>query len=269
MQKTINVPPQGNKWGEEMVIEMLIDIERDALETDVLFLGRSLTKMGLYPQLWSYWRKVYSHNEDIMARMMRINCIFECKLCEGALRKQLSPYMALSALKRNHHWNEPPEPDDMGSSSSPTYIRMDADTLKVVGTAENADIYVKVKEQDKNIHPESEPEQCPTHLPEVKEEISQAATSEKVCVEEINKPAEGEKGQPQNATPEMPDILQYFSQGPDHSIDRKFPPALPQREGPDSLPDILQENGEDTTREMPARDPVPEVQNKISYTFHY
>lgn len=149
MKKNIKYPPLGNKWGEEYVVEILMDIEKDALETDILFLGRALTRRGLYPQLWSYWKQVFRRNEDIMSRIMRITCIFEGKVYEGALRKELSPWMAVHALRRHYHWNEDPEPEVTEDNGSTRFIHMDYDTIRVVDSAEFSGTYVKVKNEDK------------------------------------------------------------------------------------------------------------------------
>jgi len=156
MKKNIKCPPQGTKWGEEAVVEILMDIEKDALETDILFLGRALTRRGLYPQLWSYWKQVFHKNEDIMSRIMRITCIFEGKIYEGALRKELSTWMAISALKRNYNWNKESEPEMPEDNGSPRFIHMDYDTLKVIDSAEFSGIYVKVKNEDKKAGPDAE-----------------------------------------------------------------------------------------------------------------
>ena len=156
MEKNIKCPPQGNKWGAEDVVEILMDIERDALEMDILFLGKALTRRGLYPQLWSYWKHIFRDNEDIMSRMMRITCIFEGKIYEGALRKELSTWMALSALKRNYHWNEAPEPEDKGGNESGVFIRLNNDTLIVASDPEFSGTYVKVKKEDKKVLPDGD-----------------------------------------------------------------------------------------------------------------
>ena len=156
MKKSIKKPPLAGRWGEEHVVEILMDIEKDALETDILFLGRALTRRGLYPQLWSYWKQIFRHNEDIMSRIMRITCIFEGKIYEGALRKELSTWMSISALKRNYNWNKEPEPDEMEETGSPRFIHMDYDTVKVMDSPEFSGIYVKVKSEDKKALPNPE-----------------------------------------------------------------------------------------------------------------
>ena len=84
----------------------LMEIMKSAKDPDVLYLGQALERQGLYNQIWSYWTKVFFKNDDILEAMLRIDTIFESKLYVGALRKELSPWVAIFSLKHNHKWSE-------------------------------------------------------------------------------------------------------------------------------------------------------------------
>ena len=98
--------PHPLKWTEERVMINLMEIMKSAKDPDVLYLGQALERQGLYNQIWSYWTKVFFKNDDILEAMLRIDTIFESKLYVGALRKELSPWVAIFSLKHNHKWSE-------------------------------------------------------------------------------------------------------------------------------------------------------------------
>ncbi len=98
--------PNAQKWSEERVIINLIEVEKMAMGDEVLYLGRALIRQGLYANIWGYWKRIFADHDNIMEAMMRIETIFESKLFEGALRKELSPWVAIFGLKHNHKWNE-------------------------------------------------------------------------------------------------------------------------------------------------------------------
>ena len=116
--------PNAQKWTAEHVRELLASIKHDALYTDAEYIGITLSKLDLYPQVWAYWRRAFKDNDDIVEEMMRINGIYESKLVRAGLRKQVSPWVAIFALKRNHGWSENPEPEVEEQRENGMLIRM-------------------------------------------------------------------------------------------------------------------------------------------------
>ena len=116
MQEFSNTSSNAQKWSPEIILKHLVEIEKEAIEGESLFLGRALIKQGLYKHVWTYWKKIMRTDEDIIDRMMRIESIYECKLLEGALKKQLSATMATLTLRYNYQWNDRsmrPRPENM------------------------------------------------------------------------------------------------------------------------------------------------------------
>jgi hypothetical protein len=131
---TQNERPNAEKWDEERVLINLVDIERMALhDAETLFLGRALIRQGLYAHIWGYWKRKFTNHGDIKYMMQRIESIFEARLFEGALRKEVSPWVAIFGLKNNHHWNNMPEgeePDKL--QRQPMYVGLDEKTIMVI-----------------------------------------------------------------------------------------------------------------------------------------
>ena len=46
-----------------------------------------------------------------MELMLRIESLFEAKLLDGALKKQISPWVAMMTLKNSHYWSDNPARD--------------------------------------------------------------------------------------------------------------------------------------------------------------
>ena len=97
--------PNAQKWTIEIVKDELDGIEKEAESGTSYFLGRALAKAGLYKQVWSYWKKTFRDNDDIIEQMLRIETLFEAKILEGALKKELSGPVAALTLKFNYNWN--------------------------------------------------------------------------------------------------------------------------------------------------------------------
>lgn len=88
------------------MITELNEIMKDADIGPSYFLGRALAKRGLYKHVWPYWKKIFRDNDDIMERMMHIETLFEAKIVEGALKKELSGSIAALTLKYNYEWSD-------------------------------------------------------------------------------------------------------------------------------------------------------------------
>jgi hypothetical protein len=104
-----NHRPNALKWTEEAVTNRLLLIETEAITGSSLFLGRALVKYDLYKQIWIYWKQAFCDNETIIDLMLRIEGLFEARLLEGALKKELSQWMVVLALKNNHGWQDKPD----------------------------------------------------------------------------------------------------------------------------------------------------------------
>ncbi len=105
---TNEMHPNAQKWTEENVTEHLLFIAKDAESGTSLFLGRALAKRGLYRHVWSYWKKAFAGNADMMEMFLNIESLFEAKILEGALRKELSSTMAAITLRYNYNWKDKP-----------------------------------------------------------------------------------------------------------------------------------------------------------------
>jgi hypothetical protein len=100
--------PNAQKWTTEVVTEHLQEIEKDVSAGNSYFLGRALIKRGLYSQIWKYWKEVFVEFDDITETMLRIETMLEANLLDAALKKELSPYVAMLTLKNNYHWKDRP-----------------------------------------------------------------------------------------------------------------------------------------------------------------
>ena len=132
--------PNAHKWTEERVGEHLIAIYKDAFNADTMYLGRALVREGLYPDVWRYWKKIFPNNGNIQETMLQIEAIFEARLFEGALKKEMASWVAIFGLKNNHRWCEKPEPEPEERQHSPMLIELTADKIMLVDTG-RSDVY--------------------------------------------------------------------------------------------------------------------------------
>jgi len=126
--------PNATKWTEERVIEHLKEIRRHSFQGDVMYLGRALIREGLYGHVWSYWKRLFANNDAILEAMYQIEYVFEARLFESALKKEVSPWVAIFGLKNNHRWCEKPEPEPEEKKETPMIIELSEDTLIMVRT---------------------------------------------------------------------------------------------------------------------------------------
>ncbi len=111
MSNPFDKHPNAQKWTAETVISLLLAIELDARQGESYFLSKALTKQCLYRHIWGYWKRIFYDNDDIMELMLRIESLFEAKLLDGALKKQISPWVAMMTLKNSHYWSDNPARD--------------------------------------------------------------------------------------------------------------------------------------------------------------
>ncbi len=119
-----------SKWTREKTIKTLQQIE--AIATDEYSITHTLTqalmRLKCYKQLWSYWKKKWENDGEIMDRIYYIEQIFINKLEEGALFRQLHPSACYFILKHNYGYNT------KGESELPSHLRAEfeepTDTLR-------------------------------------------------------------------------------------------------------------------------------------------
>src|SRR4051812_4088959 len=104
--------PNGNsnatKWTLEATLEKLEDIEYEALNEPIYTLGTAMTRCRVHPGLWSYWKKKWAEDEEVMEKIDFIDQIFINKLMEGAITKRLHFGMCKFALQVNYGINDKP-----------------------------------------------------------------------------------------------------------------------------------------------------------------
>ncbi len=104
--------PNATKWTNATVTEYLDRIEKETGEGGPYFLGTALLRQGLYQDIWYYWRKIFFYDDDIFERMLRIETMFESRICEGAIKKELAGWIAMYALKLKHRWEAKEEEEE-------------------------------------------------------------------------------------------------------------------------------------------------------------
>ncbi|MBS1594225.1 MAG: hypothetical protein JST90_07855 [Bacteroidetes bacterium] len=108
-----------SKWTREKTLHLLDKIE--AIATDEFSICDTLTqaliKARCYKQIWSYWKKKWELDEDIMDRIYYIEQIFICKLEDGGLYRRLNASTCHFILKHNYGYNT------KGENELPSYLR--------------------------------------------------------------------------------------------------------------------------------------------------
>ena len=120
------------KWTVEKVTENLEKIKKEVIETDVLYIGEALGRLGTTRKAWSYWKKIFARYEGLLEQMELIEQLFEAKLFRGAMKEGLSIPMSIFALKNNHRWTDKPEPEHDPKQSTGMIIKLSDDTIVLV-----------------------------------------------------------------------------------------------------------------------------------------
>jgi hypothetical protein len=99
--------PTGNtnatRWTLETTLEKLQLIEEYAEDYEhCLQLGRALRHARIYSGIWSYWKKKWADNDEIMDRIGIIEQIFIDRISEGAMTKRLHGGVCIFILKVNY-----------------------------------------------------------------------------------------------------------------------------------------------------------------------
>jgi hypothetical protein len=95
-----------SKWTEERVHQHLIEIKALARDPKELFLRRVLAKLDLYREVWTYWRRKFAGDEDLMDEMNLIKDMFESNLFIAGLKGEISAPFTIMCLKANYGWSE-------------------------------------------------------------------------------------------------------------------------------------------------------------------
>jgi hypothetical protein len=97
--------PNAKKWTPEVINKHLDAVDRMVKEErDCYFLGRALAAQGLGRHVWSYWKRIFAEDDDMLDRMSLIEGRFEVKVFKAGLHREIPPSMAIWILKYVHHW---------------------------------------------------------------------------------------------------------------------------------------------------------------------
>lgn len=102
--ETTDKKPNAQKWTVEKVGKHLDAIETEAWRGYSLFLGSALAKRGLQRHVWSYWKRIFAYDDNILERMYVIDGIFEAKIFEAGLLGFVPARVAIQTLKLTYGW---------------------------------------------------------------------------------------------------------------------------------------------------------------------
>lgn len=105
--------PKNNKnaqrWTHERVVYYLQELEKAANESGALFWGKELERLGLYKDVWAYWKRKFADDEELLEYMELIETMYEVKLVKAAFRGEIAPGAAIVCLKRIYGWSDKPQ----------------------------------------------------------------------------------------------------------------------------------------------------------------
>jgi hypothetical protein len=97
-----------SKWNAILVRSFLKDITAIARGPNEFFLGSILDRLGLYRDVWVYWRRKFSYDDDLMNEMDLIKDRFEVNIFRAGCEGKISAAFAIMNLKANYGWRENP-----------------------------------------------------------------------------------------------------------------------------------------------------------------
>ena len=100
----IKKAPNAQKWTVELVSRHLDIIELSLRNEYCFFLGWALKGQGLPRHVWSYWKKRFAGNDDIIERMLVIDSQFEAKILTAGLQNVLPAEIAIWTLRTAYGW---------------------------------------------------------------------------------------------------------------------------------------------------------------------
>ena len=92
------------KWTRAAVSAYLREIKRAAVNKKRFFLGQELVRLGLYKDVWAYWKRKFSEYDSILDQMLLIEEQFETNLYLAALSSQISTKLTILCLRNAHKW---------------------------------------------------------------------------------------------------------------------------------------------------------------------
>ena len=98
--------PNAQKWTKEIVEKYLLEIEKEAKEGYMPFLRWALNSRGLPVHVWSYWKRIFAYDDDILEKMLLIESMFESKVFQQGLHGQLDSRIAMRTLKYVYKWGQ-------------------------------------------------------------------------------------------------------------------------------------------------------------------
>ena len=114
--------PKNNKnaqrWTHDRVVYYLQELEKAANENGALFWGKELERLGLYKDVWAYWKRKFADDEVLLEYMELIETIYEVKLVKAAFRSEIAPGVAIVCLKRIYGWRDDPCADNVTKERS-------------------------------------------------------------------------------------------------------------------------------------------------------
>ena len=147
------------RWTRQQTHDMLDQIEHLAWDETIHTLTQALLKLKSYKQLWSYWKKIWALDGDVMDRIYYIEQIFIHKLEEGALFKRLNPSACYFILRNNYGYDSKTEPElpshliaDLEASAQTTTADTKENTTQV-SIQSKTGITHKPSDQHKQKHP--------------------------------------------------------------------------------------------------------------------
>jgi hypothetical protein len=110
------------KWTASRVLGHLAEITAIATDPKEYFLGTILERIGLYRDVWAYWRQIFAGHDEIMNEMDLIKDRFEVNLFQGSLRGELPAGFAIMNLKLNYGWREKHKPEQSETDNAPMHV---------------------------------------------------------------------------------------------------------------------------------------------------
>jgi hypothetical protein len=117
------------KWTANKVWYQVSKVYKATKNPKELFLGQVLERLGLYKDVWAYWKKKYAGNERIMYQMELIEQGFEVNVFKAGMEGRLPEKLAIIILKNVYGWrnNPKPEEEDIAIPYEVPVVRMHVD----------------------------------------------------------------------------------------------------------------------------------------------
>jgi len=94
------------KWTVENVSQYLEAIELEVRQETCFCIRTALASQGLERHVWSYWKRTFAQEDDLIHRMYLIDGILEARIFQAGLLRQLPARMVINMLKMNYGWRE-------------------------------------------------------------------------------------------------------------------------------------------------------------------